>query len=38
MYIEIYMCVCAYIYFVFFVCCKIVATHTYDGHTSFTFT
>ena len=32
-YIYIYI----YMNFVFFVCCKIVSPHTYDGHTGFTF-
>ena len=38
LYIYIYIYVCMYMNSVFFVYCNIVATHTYDGHTGFTFT
>ena len=34
----IYLYIFIYINFVFLVCCNIVATHTYTGHTGFTFT
>ena len=33
----IYYSIMFYMNFVFFVYCNIVATHTYDGHTGFTF-
>ena len=35
---TIYIYIYIYMNFVFFVNCNIVATHTYDGHTGFTFT
>ena len=37
-YIYIYVYVCIYELCIFFVYCNIVATHTHDGHTGFTFT
>ena len=38
LYIYIYVYVCIYELCIFFVYCNIVATHTHDGHTGFTFT
>ena len=37
-YVYIYIYIYIYMNFVFFVYCKIVATHTQDGHTGSTFT